>query len=170
MREAEVAECFQRYGALVFRRARTLLGSEDEAKDVVQEVFVSAFTKLTHFDRDKGAASTWLYRVTTNRCLNLIRDRRRRAQILGDAELGVRPSADLEEQVRLRRLLSAVEPRCAEAAIYVLMDGMTHAEAAELLGVSRRTVGNLLLAFQRRVAELESDPLAGAAVAAEELP
>lgn len=172
MKDAEVSEWFERYGAMVFRRARALLGSEDEAKDVVQEVFVSAFTKLGRFDRSKGAASTWLYRVTTNRCLNLIRDRRRRGEILSDAEVGptAASSASVEDKIQLARLLSAVEPRCAEAAVYVLMDGMSHAEAAELLGVSRRTVGNLLLDFHRQIAALEPSRSPAPVLATEELP
>ena len=53
-----------------------------------------------------------------------------------------------EELVLLRRLLETADERQATAAVYVFLDGMSHEEEAALLGVSKRTVGNLLERFQ----------------------
>jgi len=47
----------------------------------------------------------------------------------------------------LRALLQRAEPQQAEAAVYVYIDGMSQLEAAKLLNVSRRSVGNLLERF-----------------------
>jgi RNA polymerase sigma-70 factor (ECF subfamily) len=56
--------------------------------------------------------------------------------------------ASPEDVLLMRQLLAEADERQAAAAVYVLMDGMSHEEAAEVLGVSKRTVGNLLERFQ----------------------
>jgi RNA polymerase sigma-70 factor (ECF subfamily) len=59
--------------------ARRLLRSEEDAKDAVQETFVSAFRSIGTFE---GAArlSTWLHRIAVNACLMKLRSRRRRPE------------------------------------------------------------------------------------------
>lgn len=154
MRHSEIEEAFKRHGPQVLHRARSLLGDLDEAKDILQEVFIS-FAQLASFDDRRGSVSTWLYRVTTNRCLNRLRDaerRRRLAALRARTMEAVVFGTDADSRILVRALLAGAEERAAEAAIYVHVDGMSHAEAAELLGVSRKTVGNLLERFSRYAA------------------
>ena len=154
MKHSEVEEDFKRHGPQVLHRARGLLGDLDEAKDVLQEVFIS-FAQLAAFDVRRGSVSTWLYRVTTNRCLNRLRDadrRRRLATLRARTMDAVVLGTDADTRILVRALLAGAEERSAEAAVYVHVDGMSHAEAAELLGVSRKTVGNLLERFGRHAA------------------
>ena len=143
------AELFDRYSRLVMRRATAILGDEDDAKDVLQDVFLKVFVQERFEER--GHTAAWLYRITTNCCLNRIRDsgRRRalREQHLGDRSTAV--SGDLERVLLVRQILSEIEEREAQAAIYVYVDGMSHREAAEMIGVSKRTIGNLLERFHQ---------------------
>ena len=143
------AELFDRYSPLVMRRATAILGDEDEAKDVLQDVFLKVFVQESYEERGRTAA--WLYRITTNFCLNRIRDSGRQ-RALRERHLGDRSSIaspDLERVLLVREILSAIEEREAQAAIYVYVDGMSHREAAEMIGVSKRTIGNLLERFQQ---------------------
>ena len=71
---------YRRYGPLVLRRARAILGDEEAAQDAAQEVFMRAMTK-GHAFRGESSPVTWLYRITTNYCLNQIRDKSRRREI-----------------------------------------------------------------------------------------
>ena len=66
--------------------ARRLLRSEEDAKDAVQEAFVSAFRSIDAFE---GAArlSTWLHRIAVNACLMKLRSRKRRPEESIDALL-----------------------------------------------------------------------------------
>jgi RNA polymerase sigma factor (sigma-70 family) len=75
-------DIYRRYGAVVYRRARRMLGDEQAAKDVCQEVFLRLFRSLPEFER--ASPVTWLYKVTTNHCLNLIRDEQRHRKRIGD--------------------------------------------------------------------------------------
>lgn len=68
------ARLFHQYKNLVFKTAFLLLNDQGEAEDALQEVFLRVYKALPTFDLEKGAFTTWLYRITVNHCL----DRRRR--------------------------------------------------------------------------------------------
>src|SRR5690606_13553801 len=69
-----------RYQARMFRLASKMLADRGEAEDVVQEVFLKAWRRLNQLT-DDGAFVGWMYRMTTNRCLNVIRTRRPHAEL-----------------------------------------------------------------------------------------
>src|SRR5438309_1286154 len=77
MDQASMEALYRTYGSMVLRRARTLLGDEHAAQDMVQEVFMKAIRAFPTF-RGESSLTTWLYQVTTNHCLNTIRVRARR--------------------------------------------------------------------------------------------
>ena len=146
-----VEALYRRYGAAVQRRARTLMGSDAAAADAVQEVFIRV---LDHYDRFRGESSpmTWLYRVTTNLCLNRLRDERRRGELLQQVDRAEPPSGRrIEMSPDVRRLLCELSPKIAAAGVYYHLDGMSHQEIAAALEVSRRTVGNLVARFDREM-------------------
>ena len=140
---------FDRYGPMVYRRALVLLGDPHEAEDATQEVFVRALKSADKF-RAESSVSTWLYRITTNYCLNQVRNRTTRRRLLEthaqDANAEPLPS-EPANMIAIRRLLAEADERQARAAVYVYVDGMRREEVAELLGCSVRTVGNLLDRF-----------------------
>jgi RNA polymerase sigma-70 factor (ECF subfamily) len=147
----DIAFLFQKYGHLIYRRAYYLLGHPQDAQEATQEVFIKAMKSAEAFEH-RSQIYTWLSRITTNHCLNLIRSKRRRLELCNSQiqtqgkEITERYSE--HDLMFIRSLLAEADERCAEAAVYVLIDGMSHQEAAKLLGVSRRTVGNLLERFK----------------------
>src|SRR5215211_3283211 len=56
-----------------------ILGSMQEAEDLVQETLVAAWRGLETFE-DRASVRSWLYRIATNRCLNALRSRSRRSK------------------------------------------------------------------------------------------
>lgn len=166
---AEIEELYRRFGALVRRRARGILGDDQEAMDATQEVFVRVIAAMGEF-RGQSQPSTWLYRITTNLCLNRIRDGKRRRDRLAEvAEAGkgttvAAPTA--EERTTLRGLLAHIPEDLAHVAVYYYVDEMDQAEIAKLLGVSRRTIGYRLDRFR----ELAQARLGEGGIAALALP
>jgi RNA polymerase sigma-70 factor (ECF subfamily) len=145
--EQDPGQLFSRHGALVYRRALRLLGNAADAEEATQEVFIRVMRGVDRFE-GRSQMTTWLYHVTTNYCLNVLRDGARRRELLAEHTPG--PAADGGsggEWVAMRDLLARADELQARAAVYVYVDGMSHDEAAELLSVSRRTVGNLLDRF-----------------------
>jgi RNA polymerase sigma-70 factor (ECF subfamily) len=148
----ELEALYRAYGPLVRRRARSLLGDDLEAQDAMQEVFVRVIGAMKEFRR-QSQPSTWLYRITTNLCLNRLRDGRRRrdhlARLGEEAPRTVRsPGLPPEARATLRRVLAQVSPDLSEIAVYYSVDEMDQSEIARALGVSRRTIGYRLDRFR----------------------
>jgi len=122
---AAIERLYRSHGYIVLRRARALLGSEPDAQEALQEVFASLL-RSPQVLRSAGSAVGWLYQATTHFCLN-----------------------------QLRNLLSRMPADVAAAAVYHYLDGMTHAEVAELLGCSRRQVGYLLERARQSLEHME---------------
>jgi RNA polymerase sigma factor (sigma-70 family) len=147
----DVASLYRLHGAMVLRRARRLLRDHAAAQDIVHDVFL-----LFHERRGDVAASSvvsWLYVVTTNLCLKRLRSMTTRARLNATIALveGEAPRGILLAQVR--GLLARLPEEVAAAVVYRYVDEMTHAEIAEVMGCSRRHIGNLMARFE---AEMES--------------
>jgi|GEM_PF-585324 len=152
-----IARAYASHGHMVLRRARALLGDEEEARDVTQEVFASLVQRPEQF-AGRSAVSTFLYAATTNLALRRMRDRTHRARLVA---LFVEPqrrddaSGPMGEHLAvLRDVLGRVPQELATVATYVYLDELTHDEVAGLVGCSRRTVGNLLERFHDKVRAL----------------
>jgi RNA polymerase sigma-70 factor (ECF subfamily) len=151
MGDVWIEDVYQRYGPLLLRRARMLLGDEQAAWDAVQEVFVRALQAGNQF-RHEASPMSWLYRITTNHCLNRLRDGGRRSHLLraqlGNASLAFAPDGELS--LAVREVLRLLPRDVCEIAIYSHVDRMSHDEIAALLDLSPRTVRNRLREFQTR--------------------
>jgi RNA polymerase sigma-70 factor (ECF subfamily) len=74
--EAAYEALVRTYTSRLMAVTRRILGSEEDARDAVQEVFIAVFRKLRHFEGD-SRLSTWLYRIAVNTALMKLRTRRR---------------------------------------------------------------------------------------------
>ncbi len=149
-RRTRIAKLFESHGAMVYRRARCILGNDADAEEATQEAFIRALRGLDDH-RAESELSTWLYRIVTNYCINKLRDKRRRQQLMSEkvkSQTYLRPRSAGDMMVVRKLLSEAPDDRWSQAALCVYVDGMSHQEAAEVLQVSKRTVGNLLTRFQ----------------------
>lgn len=153
----DVEGLYRTYGHSVLRRARQIMANDDDAGEILQEVFAGLVARPAQFD-GRCAPSTFLYSVTTHACLSRLRDRRNRLRLIDEQ---VKPwSTELDSRspetvAIVRSLLAQLSDDEARATVYFHLDGMTHAEIAELLGCSRRHVGDLLDRVHHRLAVRE---------------
>jgi RNA polymerase sigma-70 factor, ECF subfamily len=142
---AWITEAYRCHGGHVFRRARRLLGSEADAHEVVQDVFLSLLERPEQFE-GRSKLTTFLYGTTTHACLNRIRNQKKRAHLLEREAWGDDGSAPLspERRSELHALLRRMPDEWARAVVYHYMDDLTHDDVAKLMGCSRRHVGNVL--------------------------
>ncbi len=150
MDDAAVADAFKTYGGAVFRRCLRILRDAETARDVTQEVFVRCFDRRGGLRHGRELLG-WLYRVATNLCLNALRDGKLRREVDRDLAppAASAPAREASEARLLWDLLRELDERTQAIVVYVHLDGMTQAEAAEVAQVSDRTVRNCLARFQR---------------------
>ncbi len=117
-------------------------GDREEAADALQDALVSAFRGAAGY-RGDAAVTTWLHRIVVNACLDRLRRRRRRPTVpLPDAEPADRRDDHAATEVRLdvRAALAALPEHQRVALVLVDMQGLSVAEAAEVLDVAQGTV------------------------------
>lgn len=150
MDESAVTAAYRLYARAIWRRCYTVLRNEASAMDVTHEVFIRCFRHHREL-REGRELLGWLYRVATNICLNELRDRRARQTTSCDEFPAPAPDEvrDPDAVVRLMtsEILFGLDRRSQQVAFFVFADGMTHAEAAEVAGVSERTVRYCLRRF-----------------------
>lgn len=141
---ADVARLYAQHAGRVHRWVLRFEPAAN-AEEVVHEIFVKVIERIDRF-RAESSPTTWLYRMTTNHCLNRLRDEGRRAELWRtQAEtLWAFPvvAADQETVAWLGQFWRGLEDELVEVGIYYFVDGMTHAEIARIVGCSERTVGN----------------------------
>lgn len=129
----------RRHRAAVYRVALHMLGSDADAQDATQDTFVRAWRGLGRFRRE-SAVSTWLYRIVTRRCLDLIAARPPAADL---QEVELDAGVDLAETAERRECLRAVTRAIAglpgeQRAALVLreFEGLSYDQAAVVLNTS----------------------------------
>jgi len=146
-----IEDLYDRYAHLLYRRCLALLGNPADAEDALQEVFVRAMRAADSF-RGESAPSTWLYRICTNHCLNLIRSSQRRRlrqerRAQDPDRITHTPAEQMENAALIRELLPAFDRKAQELAIYYFVDEMNQQEVAEAMGLSVPTVRKRLKKF-----------------------
>ena len=160
-----LAELYEKHAAAVYGRCRYLLKDDAEAKDALQDVFVKVMHALKEF---RGAASptTWILRIATYHCLNLLRARKalwhEQLRVVQAERRQETESPDRRELLRV--LLSAAPEEAQEVAVLYFVDELTQAEIAQELGRSLPTVRKRLREFlscarEALGIELEGDDL-----------
>ncbi|MCK6551490.1 sigma-70 family RNA polymerase sigma factor [Myxococcota bacterium] len=155
----EVEDYYARYGPMVLRRCRRLLGGDEAAaRDAMHDVFVRLLQNEERLTSE--APSALLYRMATNVCLNRLRTRRRKPETRDDVLLSeIAALEDQEARTIAGRVLDVIfgreQPSTRTIATYHLVDGMTHEEIAAELGMSVSGVRKRLRTLKARAREFE---------------
>ncbi len=109
-------------------------------------------------ERVSSHAFPYLFRAVSNRCLNLLRDDKRYADLLvrrmERATFCTREADAVMAMDLLVKLARKLEPEVVEAVTYAHFDDMTQEEIAQLMGLSRKTIGKYLDEAQVTLREL----------------
>jgi RNA polymerase sigma-70 factor (ECF subfamily) len=152
--QINIEEYYTRYGPMVLRRCRQLLRDEEKALDAMQEVFTKLIISQK---RLKGIyPSSLLFRISTNVCLNMIRDQKNHRSIDSDSEdmlIQLASYDEGEDRVIVRDLLDRLfrkeKQSTREIATFHYVDGMTLQEVAEEVGLS-------ISGVRKRIRELKA--------------
>lgn len=138
------AALLERHYDRVHGLAWQLTGSRADADDIAQDVCCALVEKISGF-RGEARFTTWLFGITVNACRDL--HRRRRSFVAFSDRLAVlvglaaqRDRRDPYDAVWLKSAIARMKPRLRETVVLVAGQQLTHAEAAEILGIAEATV------------------------------
>lgn len=142
---------YERHAPQLVRYATRLLGSREDAADIVHDAFIAALKSPQL--RDDDAFIPWLYRIVSNRAISAMR-RKRLLRFVGLERAGFeRAGSDLDERAHTVMLVRAAlrELPSAQAITLVLAhhEGFGRAEIAEITGVPVATVKTRLARGRR---------------------
>ena len=168
----------ERYQRKIFSVALGMVRDREEAMDVSQEAFVKVYKYLDHF---KGDASfyTWLYRITVNICIDVIRKRGGRSEMLEFDEsiqmdtneanlgaLGTRLGTNPQKSALRKELAEKIQEALAQVpekhrAILLLreIEGMSYEDLARTLEIPKGTVMSRLYHARAKVQKILSEYL-----------
>lgn len=169
-------ELVERHQKQVYRHALRMVGNEEDAADVAQEVFLKAWRCLPRF-QGNSALSTWLYKLTDNAALDLLRrEKKRRWDLALDglppdgpflADSAPSPQEALERK-ESRAAVAEGLVRLSEdhrrALVLREIDGLSYAQIAEVLDVDLGTVKSRIARARMALAKIlrESGNFSGA--------
>src|SRR5579871_4891734 len=146
---AAFEQIYRRYERSIFRHSIYLLGSREDADDVKQETFLRAHRTLGSFRHDCDL-QTWLYKICSNLCYDLLRRKQRRPQISLDTESIAGRLADDEERNNpallaeraqtldaLLKILQGMPISQRHVITLYLLEGFDYGRIAEILGCAR---------------------------------
>jgi RNA polymerase sigma-70 factor (ECF subfamily) len=146
------AELVDKYQTRVRGFCLHMLSDRALAEEASQEVFFKAYNSLDRFRQD-AAFSTWLYRITKNHCLDVLRSRKRAAEESWDqlvenrgetlSEQSAAPThvgATTESRDLVQKALASINPDYREILILREVQGLSYAEISEALDSSLDSV------------------------------
>jgi RNA polymerase sigma factor (sigma-70 family) len=155
----------------VYNLALRMTGSEQDALDASQDAFLKAFHSLSSF-RGDSKFSVWLYRLTSNACLDLLRRRSRRSEVslteCGDddeaepAELSIPderfcPETELDKKElreAVQRAVVHLPPDFQQALLLREVSGLSYEEIAETLQLESGTVKSRIFRARKKLIQL----------------
>jgi RNA polymerase sigma-70 factor (ECF subfamily) len=149
---------YDRYAPRVYAVVRRIAGDDDLAQDYAQEAWIRAIRALPTF-RGDARFSTWLHRIAVNSALQALRrsdTRRKREAPMPDAvPIGPRLGDSLLEQ-KLETAMDALPPGMRQVLILHDVEGYTHEEIGDVLGVASGTSKSQLFKARARMRALLS--------------
>lgn len=161
MSEKNLAGLFQEYYPRIYNYLRYRVNSVDDAEDLIGVVFEKAYTHRDQFDSEKGAFSTWLFRIAHNTLANFYRTHQRRSAWESESGLPpdlVTPEPSPESQVlqkeALAQLMQGIEhlsERDQEIISLKFAGRLGNKEISEIMNIKEKTVSVVLLRAVRRL-------------------
>ncbi len=178
--ERSLSQLFAAYGEVVYKLAYAIVRNPEDAEDVVNVTFASAWRQHTRFDASRGPIVAWLSVIARNKAFDIVRARKRRVHhttrygvdthSMHATSSGSRhPSSDAQQQLEaiercaaLRRALLELPPAQRDVIVMAYLGQCSHLDVAARLGVPLGTVkSRARLALRRMRSALEASAVYG---------
>ncbi len=151
---------YRLYSGAMFNIALRMMGSREEAEDMLQESFVDAFSGLDSFRYDSSFGA-WLKRIVINRCLNELKRRKTDLRYFEDMTLFREATEEdvtgYEELLTVDNIRRAMQQLPGGARVIFslyLLEGYDHVEIAQILDISESNSKSQYMRAKRKVKEI----------------
>lgn len=153
-KEKALHTLYEQYSAAMFNVCMRICHSREDAEDVLQESFVSAFQHLNNYNADSSFGA-WLKSIVVNRCINSL-NRKKENWILSDKEIAVEDEkvdfSDVELKVEsVNKAIMALPDGYRVISTLYLLEGYDHQEIAEIMQISVSTSKSQLMRAKRKI-------------------
>ncbi|MBL7776591.1 MAG: RNA polymerase sigma factor [Saprospiraceae bacterium] len=159
---------YRRYAGKVFAKCISMLGDEATAHDAVQDIFIKVFLNLSRFN-EQSSFSTWLYSITYNFCIDVIRKRKKIPELLSDdvGRLGDEPVPEVPDSVllemkhdRLEQVLADLQEGDRIVLLMKYMDEMSIRDMAEFFQKTESAIKMQIMRAKHRAKQLYDERFA----------
>jgi RNA polymerase sigma-70 factor, ECF subfamily len=128
--------------------AQRIVHDRSRAEDVIHDAFAQILRDAKDFDPARGSARGWIYAIVRNTALKMQANARREFALKDDTLNAIceqeqsvsNPASCIPDSMTLRSMLDQLEPKRRASLLLAIIDGCTHQEIAEYLGVPVGTV------------------------------
>jgi len=155
--QSQFIELIKPYYERLYLKAYSIVKDKNEAKDVLQDAFISAYLALPKFKKESNIY-TWLYRIVVNKALDHLKSKKREANYVNP---DINPYAEMEKSLFLEEkiqqkqeqnelyeyliyIIDKLDYKYKEMIIMRYFDGLTYEEIAEIKAIRLGTVKSRL--------------------------
>ena len=173
---SQFEEIYQNHKGLVYNLALSYVYNQEDAQDIAQEVFVKIFQRYDRYAPEKSSLKTWVYQITINHCLDVIKARKSAKRFgfltslfnpdtnepIAEASHFDHPGVALEDREEVRRLFSIIDTlpdNQRTVLILTKIEDRSVRETAEIMGLSPKAVESLVqrakVSFSKKIGRTE---------------
>ncbi len=161
-------ELVSKHKTAVFSTIYSIIGNTQETEDIAQEVFINAYTTASTF-KGKSSFSTWLYRITVNKCMDYLRKRKRKEHYeveldkeeglklkglaMNSADSGYQNTERQELQEIIQKVLNSLPEKYRVILVLREIEELSYQEIARVMKVSVSKVKVLLFRARQKIKE-----------------
>lgn len=149
------------YSNFAFSTAFKILNHEEEAKDIVQESFITVWKKIDSFNPEMNF-SNWLYRIIVNKCYDVLRKKKKQRMSYPDEQnwdaFGMTDDDETEKNINNREFSEILQKltlnlSAKQKIVFVLcdLDELSQDEVAEITGLSKTRIKSNLNHARRNI-------------------
>jgi RNA polymerase sigma factor (sigma-70 family) len=149
---------YKLYSKAMFNVGYRITGNEEDAEDVLQEAFVSAFKNLHHYRAD-ASFGAWLKRIVINKAINVLK-KHKWEMMPENKEIDIADEEEPQEYLsdlnvdRVRSAIQQLPDGYRSVLSLYLLEGYDHQEIGEIMGISESTSKSQLNRAKNKLKEL----------------
>ena len=163
--EAALASLYDRYRLILFGLLVRILGSREEAEDILQEVFIQVWRRAEDFDEQRGKPFTWLVTLARSRAIDRLRQLSARERLATATAQEAPPEASdaaqdayrSEQKEIVEGALAQLPEDQRQTLLLAYFEGLTQSEIAKRLGAPLGTVKTRMRSGMIKLRELLRD-------------